>query len=68
MLRHILLANDLQFGGSAAVSAVDPTVIDPADFRLKVRGQVRQPISLTLHDLLHDFQPFEIRAGYSVRA
>jgi DMSO/TMAO reductase YedYZ molybdopterin-dependent catalytic subunit len=39
-----------------------PTAIDPADFRLKVRGRVRQPISLTLHDLLHDFQPFEIAA------
>jgi DMSO/TMAO reductase YedYZ molybdopterin-dependent catalytic subunit len=33
-----------------------PTSIDPADFRLKVHGQVRQPISLTLHDLLRDFQ------------
>src|SRR6202790_429698 len=39
-----------------------PTSIDPADFRLKVHGQVRQSISLTLHDLLHDFQPFEIAA------
>jgi DMSO/TMAO reductase YedYZ molybdopterin-dependent catalytic subunit len=39
-----------------------PTSIDPADFRLKVHGQVRQPISLTLHDLLRDFQPFEIAA------
>jgi DMSO/TMAO reductase YedYZ molybdopterin-dependent catalytic subunit len=39
-----------------------PTSIDPVDFRLKVHGQVRQPISLTLHDLLHDFQPFEIAA------
>jgi DMSO/TMAO reductase YedYZ molybdopterin-dependent catalytic subunit len=39
-----------------------PTAIDPADFRLKVRGHVRQPISLTLHDLVHDFQPFEIAA------
>jgi DMSO/TMAO reductase YedYZ molybdopterin-dependent catalytic subunit len=39
-----------------------PTTIDPSDFRLKVRGKVRQPISLTLHDLVHDFQPFEIAA------
>jgi DMSO/TMAO reductase YedYZ molybdopterin-dependent catalytic subunit len=39
-----------------------PTAIDPADFRLKVRGHVRQPISLTMHDLLHDFPPFEIAA------
>jgi DMSO/TMAO reductase YedYZ molybdopterin-dependent catalytic subunit len=39
-----------------------PTAINPADFRLKVHGHVRQPISLTMHDLLHDFQPFEIAA------
>jgi DMSO/TMAO reductase YedYZ molybdopterin-dependent catalytic subunit len=39
-----------------------PTAIDPGDFRLKVRGHVRQPLSLTVHDLLHDFQPFEIAA------
>jgi DMSO/TMAO reductase YedYZ molybdopterin-dependent catalytic subunit len=39
-----------------------PTAIDPADVRLQVRGHVRQPISLTLNDLLHDFQPFEIAA------
>jgi DMSO/TMAO reductase YedYZ molybdopterin-dependent catalytic subunit len=39
-----------------------PTAVDPTDFRLKVRGHVRQPISLTLPDLLHDFPPFEIAA------
>src|SRR5437870_11391334 len=39
-----------------------PTAIDPAQFRLKVRGHVRQPISLTMHDLLHDFPVFEIAA------
>ena len=39
-----------------------PTAIDPADFRLQVRGHVRQPLSLTMHDLLHDFAPFEIAA------
>jgi DMSO/TMAO reductase YedYZ molybdopterin-dependent catalytic subunit len=39
-----------------------PTTIDPADCRLRVRGDVRQPISLTMHDLLHDFPPFEIAA------
>ncbi|HEY0803238.1 MAG TPA: molybdopterin-dependent oxidoreductase, partial [Steroidobacteraceae bacterium] len=39
-----------------------PTAIDPADFRLKVHGQVRQPISLAMHDLRHDFPPFEIAA------
>ncbi len=39
-----------------------PTTIDPADFRLKIRGHVREPMSLTMHDLLHDFPPFEIAA------
>ncbi|MDB6089848.1 MAG: sulfide dehydrogenase [Gammaproteobacteria bacterium] len=39
-----------------------PTAIDPGDFRLKVRGHVRKPISLTLHDLVHDFPPFELAA------
>jgi len=39
-----------------------PTAIDPAQFRLKVRGHVQRPISLTMHDLLHDFPPFEIAA------
>jgi len=39
-----------------------PTAIDPADFRLKVRGHVRQPSSLTMHQLVHEFQPFEIAA------
>jgi DMSO/TMAO reductase YedYZ molybdopterin-dependent catalytic subunit len=39
-----------------------PTAIEPTEFRLKIRGHVRQPIALTLHDLLHDFQPFEIAA------
>jgi DMSO/TMAO reductase YedYZ molybdopterin-dependent catalytic subunit len=39
-----------------------PTSIDPASFQLKVRGQVRQSLSLTLHDLVRDFPPFEIAA------
>jgi len=39
-----------------------PTAIDPAEFRLKVRGRVRQPISLTLEELVRDFPPFEIAA------
>jgi DMSO/TMAO reductase YedYZ molybdopterin-dependent catalytic subunit len=38
-----------------------PMTIDPADFRLKIRGHVRQPISLTMHDLLR-FEAFEIAA------
>ena len=39
-----------------------PDVIDPLTFRLNVRGHVRQPISLTLDDLVRDFAPFEIAA------
>lgn len=39
-----------------------PTTIDPAEFRLKVRGGVRQPLSLTLQELVRDFPPFEIAA------
>src|SRR5579871_5882883 len=39
-----------------------PTVIDPAAFRLKVRGAVRQELSLSLTELAHDFPPFEIAA------
>jgi hypothetical protein len=35
-----------------------PTTIEPADFQLKVHGHVRQPLSLTLHDLVHDFPSF----------
>jgi DMSO/TMAO reductase YedYZ molybdopterin-dependent catalytic subunit len=39
-----------------------PTTIDPAEFRLKIGGRVRQPISLTLQELVRDFAPFEIAA------
>jgi DMSO/TMAO reductase YedYZ molybdopterin-dependent catalytic subunit len=39
-----------------------PSSVDPATFRLNVRGHVRQPISLTLDDLARDFKPFEIAA------
>jgi DMSO/TMAO reductase YedYZ molybdopterin-dependent catalytic subunit len=39
-----------------------PNVVDPATFRLNIRGHVRQPISLTLDDLVRDFKPFEIAA------
>lgn len=39
-----------------------PTVIDPRAFRLNVRGHVRQPISLTLDELVGGFEPFEIAA------
>src|SRR4030081_2414318 len=39
-----------------------PTTIDPADLRLKVHGRVGHPLSLTMHDLLHDFPPLEIAA------
>jgi DMSO/TMAO reductase YedYZ molybdopterin-dependent catalytic subunit len=39
-----------------------PGTVDPATFRLNIRGHVQQPISLTLDDLTRDFQPFEIAA------
>jgi DMSO/TMAO reductase YedYZ molybdopterin-dependent catalytic subunit len=39
-----------------------PTSIDTGAFRLNVRGQVREPLSLTLDDLVREFQPFEIAA------
>ena len=39
-----------------------PTVIDPATFRLKIYGHVRQPISLTLDELAREFKPVEMAA------
>jgi DMSO/TMAO reductase YedYZ molybdopterin-dependent catalytic subunit len=39
-----------------------PTTIDPAAFRLAISGQVREPLSLTISDLVRDFPPFEIAA------
>ena len=39
-----------------------PTEVDPATFRLNIRGHVGQSIQLTLDDLVRDFKPFEIAA------
>jgi DMSO/TMAO reductase YedYZ molybdopterin-dependent catalytic subunit len=39
-----------------------PGTVDPATFRLKVRGHVQQPVSLALDDLVREFKPFEIAA------
>jgi DMSO/TMAO reductase YedYZ molybdopterin-dependent catalytic subunit len=39
-----------------------PTTVNAADFRLKVHGHVRQPLSLTLNALRHEFASFEIAA------
>jgi len=39
-----------------------PTEVDPATFRLNIRGHVGQPIQLTLDELVRDFKPFEIAA------
>src|SRR5258705_13991634 len=39
-----------------------PTEVDPATFRLNIRGHVDQPIQLTLDDLVRGFKPFEIAA------
>jgi DMSO/TMAO reductase YedYZ molybdopterin-dependent catalytic subunit len=39
-----------------------PEIIDPATFRLNIHGHVREAISLTLDDLVRDFESFEIAA------
>jgi DMSO/TMAO reductase YedYZ molybdopterin-dependent catalytic subunit len=39
-----------------------PTVVDPATFRLKIYGHVRQPLALTLEELVREFKPVEIAA------
>jgi DMSO/TMAO reductase YedYZ molybdopterin-dependent catalytic subunit len=39
-----------------------PTVIDPAKFRLNVRGHVKQSISFTLDELVRNFEPIEYAA------
>ena len=39
-----------------------PTIIDPADFTLKVRGHIKTPLSINLDALVRDFEPVEIAA------
>jgi DMSO/TMAO reductase YedYZ molybdopterin-dependent catalytic subunit len=39
-----------------------PETIDPATFRLTVRGHVRETVQLRLDDLVRGFEPFEIAA------
>ena len=39
-----------------------PTVIDPAEFRLKIHGHVGKSLELSVHDLLHDFPRVELAA------
>jgi len=39
-----------------------PTAVDTHSFRLAVHGHVAKPLSLTLNDILHGFEPFEIVA------
>ncbi|MDB5955256.1 molybdopterin-dependent oxidoreductase [Ramlibacter sp.] len=39
-----------------------PGTVDPATFRLKVRGQVQRPLALTLDQLVREFEPFEMAA------
>jgi DMSO/TMAO reductase YedYZ molybdopterin-dependent catalytic subunit len=39
-----------------------PTTIDPATFRLEIHGHVREPISLTLDELVDKFEPYEMVA------
>lgn len=39
-----------------------PTTVNPAQFRLKIHGQVGQPLALSLDELVRDFTPVEIAA------
>ena len=39
-----------------------PTVVDPATFRLKIRGSVRTPLVLTLDELVSQFKPVQMAA------
>jgi DMSO/TMAO reductase YedYZ molybdopterin-dependent catalytic subunit len=39
-----------------------PTAVDPATFRLDIRGHVNKTVSLTLNDLVRKFPRFEIAA------
>jgi DMSO/TMAO reductase YedYZ molybdopterin-dependent catalytic subunit len=39
-----------------------PTTIDPASFRLNIRGHVDKKVSLTLDEIARKFKPFEIVA------
>jgi DMSO/TMAO reductase YedYZ molybdopterin-dependent catalytic subunit len=39
-----------------------PTTIDTGRFRLTVAGTVRRPLSLSLDELTHEFEPFELAA------
>jgi DMSO/TMAO reductase YedYZ molybdopterin-dependent catalytic subunit len=39
-----------------------PTVVDPAAFRLKIRGSVQTPLELTLDELVRQFKPVEMAA------
>lgn len=39
-----------------------PPAVNPAQFRLKIQGQVRRPLSLSLDELVRDFRPVEIAA------
>lgn len=39
-----------------------PTDIDPRQFRLEVVGGVRRRLSLTMRELVHDFEPVELAA------
>jgi DMSO/TMAO reductase YedYZ molybdopterin-dependent catalytic subunit len=39
-----------------------PTVVDPATFRLKIRGSVQTPLELTLDNLVRQFNPVQMAA------
>ncbi|WP_043300700.1 molybdopterin-dependent oxidoreductase [Burkholderia thailandensis] len=58
--RHVFTPND-QFYVRWHLANI-PSHVDPATFRLAVRGHVSRPVSLTLDDLVNDFAPVEIAA------
>jgi DMSO/TMAO reductase YedYZ molybdopterin-dependent catalytic subunit len=39
-----------------------PTTVNPAEYRMKIHGQVGQPLELSLDELVRDFTPLEIAA------
>jgi DMSO/TMAO reductase YedYZ molybdopterin-dependent catalytic subunit len=58
--RHLFTPNDAFYVRWHMANI--PTRIDPATFRLAVRGHVSRPLSLTLDTLVRDFEPVEVAA------
>ncbi len=58
--RHLFTPNDAFYVRWHMANI--PTRIDPATFRLAVRGHVERPLTLTLDTLVRDFEPVEVAA------